>query len=164
VRLRAALLALGALLLLPASAAAVGKPTVEPVVFPPEGLFLPAGTACEFDLQADFLVNREKITFFSDSAGNPIRVLTTGSLVVRLTNLEDDISIVLNIGGPVQVTGNADGTAALVFLGRGIALLDGVFYLAIGRHVFLLDASGGLIEAGKKSGRSIDVCALLSPS
>jgi hypothetical protein len=163
-RVRAVLLAIVSLLLLPASVAAVGKPTVEPVVVPPEGLFLPAGTACEFDLQADFLVNREKITFFLDAAGNPTRVLTTGSLLVRLTNVEDDISVILNIGGPVQVTANPDGTATLVFLGRGIAFLDGVFYLAIGRHVFLLDANGSLIEPGSKSGRSVDVCAMLSPA
>ena len=158
----AIVLAIAAVLFSAAGAAAAG-PVRQPVEYPPEGFFLPAGSACEFDLQVDFPVNREKMTTFMDSEGNPIRSLITGSLVVRLTNVENDASTVINISGPLRLVFDEDGTATQYFHGRSIAFFDGIFYLAIGRHLFLVDQTGfGVIEEGRKSGRSIDVCATLS--
>ena len=158
----AIVLAVAAVLFSAAAVAAAG-PVRQPVEYPLEGFFLPAGSACEFDLQADFLVNREKMTTFMDSDGNPIRSLVTGSLVVRLTNLENDASTVINISGPLRLVYNDDGTSAQYFHGRSIAFFEGIFYLAIGRHVFLVDQTGfSVIEEGSKSGRSIDVCGSLA--
>ena len=163
-RVRAGLLAVLALFVLPTGVAAVGKPEREPLVYPPS-LVLPAGFACEeFDVQVDFLVNREFTKTFFDAEGNPIRSLVTGSLVVQLTNVEDDISMVFNIGGPSHTIYNSEGTVTQYFLGRSAPLFEGLFYLSFGRHVFLLDENLGLIEAGATSGRSVDVCALLTAS
>lgn len=154
-----------ALLALAAPSLALAKgPTREPLVYPPEGFLIPAGFACEFDLQVDFLVNREITKTWSDAEGDPIRSLVTGSLVARLTNVDADRSIVVNIGGPSWFHYNADGTISQVFLGRSSPLFEGVFYLSVGRHDFLLDGNLALIAAGSKSGRSIDICAMLSPA
>jgi len=162
-RFRAGFLAMLALLLLPMSVAAAGKPVREPLEFPPEGIFLPAGTACEFDLLAEFPVSRQYATTFFDAEGNPTRTQFNGALFVRLTNLEDDVSMVFNISGPSRLTYNADGTQTYVFLGRGIAVFEGIFHMVIGRTVFLLDETGlNVIEEGATSGRTVDICSMLA--
>ena len=123
----------------------------------------------DFTIVADILVNREYGITFTDSNGDPIRTITQGSLVVRLTNPENDVSIVRNISGPGELVFHSDGSSTqtargtwfLFFfegqLGQG---MSGTGFVSHGRVVFVNNADGtatilsrvGIIE---------DVCATL---
>ena len=73
--------------------AAASGPDIEPV--PAEDFTLPADI-CGFEVAVDILANKEKAIVFGDG-----RTMITGTLKVRLTNLDDPTrSIVLNIPGP----------------------------------------------------------------
>jgi hypothetical protein len=103
-----------AMLLIPTSASA-SKPVREPLPLPPV-IELP-GVCPDFDIVADILVNREYALTWSDADGDPIRTITTGTLKVRLTNPENDVSILRNISGPGTTTYHEDGSSTLVARG-----------------------------------------------
>jgi hypothetical protein len=74
-------------------AAASGPPVIEPQ--PAEDFTIPADI-CGFEVAVDILANGTKAIIFGDG-----RTMITGTLKVRLTNLDDPTrSIVLNIPGP----------------------------------------------------------------
>jgi hypothetical protein len=73
--------------------AAASGPDIEPL--PADDFTLPADI-CGFEVAVDILANKEKAIVFGDG-----RTMITGTLKVRLTNLDDPTgSIVLNIPGP----------------------------------------------------------------
>jgi hypothetical protein len=76
-----------------APAASASKPVIERL--PAEDFTIPADI-CGFEVSVDILANRTKSIMFGDG-----RSMITGTLKVRLTNVEDPTSsIVLNIPGP----------------------------------------------------------------
>ena len=95
-RLARPFLAALCLLILSTTAAAAAKPDRQPLEL---GDFdFAAGDVCSFAVHVEFLVNREKVTTFYDRDGNVTRVLTTGSLLVRLSPVDDpDRTTTLNI-------------------------------------------------------------------
>jgi hypothetical protein len=73
--------------------AVASGPVIEPV--PAEDFALPSDI-CGFEVAVEILGNKEKAIMFSDG-----RTMITGTLKVRLTNLDDPTrSIALNIPGP----------------------------------------------------------------
>jgi hypothetical protein len=82
-------------------------------------LVYPAGQACPFALQIETVVDNEKaaVVFPADANGD-VRVIITGRLVERLTNLENGNSLVENVSGPVFLTIHPDGSFDAVLGGR----------------------------------------------
>jgi hypothetical protein len=167
-RRTAAVLAVAVLLaVVPAASAAAG----------PSRDFLPLpdhitleGVCPDFTIEADILVNREYGITFSDANGDPVRTLTQGSLVVRLTNPDSGVSIVRNISGPGETVFHADGSSTLT--ARGTWFL---FYtadqLGAGTPAQSIVHQGRIVQVtypdGSQSieseqGTTEDVCATLS--
>lgn len=151
-------------LLLASAAPALGggKPTVGPVPFPAEGIDLPAGVFCPFDLHVDALRNTEKALTFPTLADGSVRQIVTGQLWIRVTNVDTDANVDLKISGPVRFLIEADGTTNVTFFGRSLPVQPGQFLVTSGRvvQVFHPDGSSEIIDSGH--GHTFDVCALIS--
>jgi hypothetical protein len=78
-----------------ATSAIATKPTRESMPLP--DTIVVEGVCPDLTIVANILVNREYGITFSDVNGDPTRTLTQGSLVVRLTNPDNGVSIVRNI-------------------------------------------------------------------
>ena len=157
------LLFAAALVLVSAQAVLAAKPDKAPLELPPS-IELAAGDACEFPLLIEFLANRGKTLTFYDNEGNAIRQIGTGVLKIRVTNLADEsvATLDLNISGPIHITLHPDGSATLVFGGRGISLFPpGTFVLTAGRSVVELDAGGEVISV-TNFGFEQDLCVALA--
>lgn len=144
-----------------ASPASAGQPTRDPVVIPSAFLVFAAGTACEFPIHVDVLVNRETIKTWTDANGNLVRDIITGSLWIRVVNDTTGASTELNVGGPGRDVYASDGSLIQYFHGHGLPIFDGVFYGTIGSAAFALDANFALVEVGVAHGQVIDVCGLI---
>lgn len=143
------------------SPVAAAQPSRDPVVIPPGFLVFAAGTACEFPIHVDVLVNRETIKTWTDPDGNLVRDIITGSLWIRIVNESTGASVDLNVGGPGRDVYAPGGSLIQYFHGHGLPIFDGVFYGTIGNHAFALGADFGLVEVGVAHGRIIDVCGLI---
>lgn len=139
---------------------AAGKPTVEPVPFP-DGIVLPGGVFCDFDVQVYSLLNTERATTFpADEDGNVVQIVT-GQLWIEATNLSSSASVILNISGPVRYLYRADGTTESSLLGRSVPVQPGGFTVSTGRVDQITSSDGTSVIASARGG-SIDVCALLA--
>lgn len=141
-------------------ALAGGKPTVEPVPFPPDGILLPADVFCTVDVFVEAIRNTEKaLTFPADADGNVLQIVT-GQLWISATNVVTGDNVVLNISGPYKVLIRPDGTIELTFYGRSVPVEPPGFIVTSGRVVQVLhpDGSSEILSA---RGASINVCALL---
>ena len=69
------------------SAAAIGKPDRVPVELP-DSIDFAAGEVCDFAVHLVFTTNREYLTTWYDADGNAIRDNYTGTLYIRITNLD----------------------------------------------------------------------------
>lgn len=146
-----------------ASPVAAAKPSRDPLEIPEEFLVFPAGTACEFPVHAEILLNREYIKTWTDADGNPTRDQINGSLRVRLVNDLTGDFVDLNVGGPGRDLYHGDGTMTVVFLGRSLPIFEGVFYGTLGFHSFEVNvADFSLIEIGEDHGQIINVCAMIA--
>ncbi len=159
-----ALLAVPVLVLALASPVAASKPDRQPLELPPEFDF-GAGEVCSFAVHVEFLVNREKVTTFHNRAGDIVRVQTTGSLVVRLSPVDDpDTSITVNISGPSRHVFRPDGTSTLTYAGRSISLYPpGTLVFTAGQAVVELNADG-LFASVTNIGFEADLCTALAPA
>lgn len=143
------------------SLAAAAKPLKDDVHMTPH-FVLPAGAACEFDMSVDVQANGEKYKLWLDRHGDLERGLLTGRLVLELTNLETDASVVLNVSGPGHDRFNADGTIDTAYTGRGLPFFEGVFYLSVGRDEFVVSEDWEMLEHGRTSGQALDICGMLA--
>src|SRR5436305_243242 len=145
-----------------AAPAYASPPTRDPVPLPQS--FTVEGI-CPFTVQVDALVNREKITTFSNGTQ-----LITGSVKDRLTNAsEPDKSIVLNTSGPATLVPQNDGT--LILTGRGLGLQpfpagtsitgEAEFLQFSGREVLQFNPDGSFQEI-QRAHVKLDVCAALA--
>ena len=157
------LLIAAAMVLVSAQAVLAAKPDRVPLELPPS-LELAAGDACDFPILVEFLANNGKTLTFYDNDGNAIRQIGTGTLKIRVTNLaaEPPTSLQRNISGPIHTELHPDGSATLVFGGRGISLFPpGTFVLTAGRSVVELDAAGEVISV-TNVGFEEDLCVALA--
>jgi hypothetical protein len=148
-----------ALLLVPATSAS--KPVREP---------LPAADftledVCSFDVLLEVTTNKEFITTFSNG-----RQLITGAFRVRVTNVESDESLDLNIPGPGALTENADGSLTLESHGPWLLWFfpgdlgpgsPGQLFVNNGNFVQTFQP-GGAVMIDKQTGTQTDICAALS--
>jgi hypothetical protein len=155
-------LMLGVLAAAVAGPTLAARPTREPLEYPPVFEFA-AGDVCPFAVTVEVLTNREKVMTFFGASGDAARLVTTGSLVVRLspTGVED-ASVTLNISGPVRQSFRADGTSTLTYGGRSVSLYPpGTFVLTAGQAIVELDPAGGFLSV-ENIGFESDVCEMMS--
>lgn len=148
-----AVLAAVLMTVLAAGAATAAQPIREPLVFEDEVL-----TLCSFPVLAEFTANKEYVTFFEDG-----RILVTGKLFVRLTNLDDPSnSLTLNISGPAHISPLSERIA-----GRGLFLLfpedvGGPGLILTTGRVDVVRGEDGFITNLSVKGTSVDICAALA--
>ena len=138
--------------LIAATAALAAPPTREPLVLDD----FVAENVCSFPVLIEATANKEFVTFFADG-----RILVTGKLFVRLTNLDSGTSLDLNISGPVTIT------EAEVIRGRGLLILfpedaGGPGLVLTAGRVVLVRGEDGFIANATYQGRTVDVCSALA--
>jgi hypothetical protein len=118
---------------------------------------------CPFDVQFNFLVDKEKI---HEKKGG-IEIIT-GALKLRLVNLETNASLEVNVPGPGWTVPKPDGSTD-TYMGPWIlAIPEGVLpgftprmFLSKGRVVAGLDAAGNYTSM-TLHGKVVDLCAALA--
>lgn len=117
--------------------------------------------SCTFDVDVKVIRNDEFTTSFFDASGNLVRQLTTGALVVSLTNLSNGHSVTVNISGPSTATFNGDGPFVQRFEGLSALPLPHQFLLTSGRVdiEFFPNADPVILSM---SGTQTDLCAVLA--
>jgi hypothetical protein len=153
-RPRSLLLSAVALLaaLVAAAAALASPPDREPLFFDD----FVAEDVCSFPVLIEVTANKEFVTFFEDG-----RILITGKLFARVTNLDTGTSLDLNISGPATITDTE------VSRGRGLFILfpqdaGGPGLVLTSGRVVVMRAEDGFIANMKVQGRTVDLCAALS--
>ena len=124
-----------------------------------------AGELCSFPVRIDVLVNKEYGTTFFDAAGNPTHTIVTGSLVLRLVNVDTSKSVVVNAGGPGLVLYEGDNIR-VTLRGRSLIFLpsDHLLYLNSGQVV---EFGNGTIQPVvlpviSQIGHRVDYCPILA--
>lgn len=153
-----------AALLVPVSSASAAPPVREPFVSGP--MTFPAGAVCSFPVQVDTLVNNQVTTMFFDSTGAPTRMITTGDMVLRISNASTGASVTETVSGPGIGTFNADGS--MTFHATGTWLMatfstdspPNELFLNSGHMTLELSAEGSLTVASR-TGHMTDLCAAL---
>jgi hypothetical protein len=167
-RRTALLLSAVALVMLAPAPQASARPVREFLPLPPQIEL--DGVCPDFGIVADILHNTEYSLTFSDRNGDPVRSITTGRLVVRLTNPDSGVSIVRNISGPGETVFHADGSTTLtargtwfLFYFEGQLAPDGTptSFVNSGRVVIDTDADG-VSTIRSQVGVAEDVCETLA--
>ena len=163
----AALLAVAAQPLSPASAEPGGSSGWEPSSTPP--FHLAAGESCAFVLQADVLYNSEMtrvVERYPD--GSPRVVDTKGSLGFLFTNVETGEAVRRDTSGTLHATIHEDGTIDFVFHGNGLAVIRSTntiyspgVYVVSGNADYVRHGDGQR-EFTEVDGTLEDVCQTLS--
>jgi hypothetical protein len=134
-------------------AALADKPVREPLPAPP---FSIVSGSCSFDVRIDILVNKEFITTFASG-----KQITSGRLVVRVTNLEDaSRSQVLNVSGPGR--GDLSDPTTVNVSGSSLIFFPGVLLLTHGPVSLTVDENGNVTSFTQTSQSSVDLCAVLT--
>jgi hypothetical protein len=134
-------------------------------------LDLPAGLACEFELQVTIDSSTHRVyKEFYDKNGNLVRVLTAGKgdeLSFANSNSGATLSLKGN-GSVAHVALHPDGTQTWRTTGHNVLILFPTDVpagpsttLYMGRVVFTVDTSG-VFTLRSTSGKSMDICAALS--
>jgi hypothetical protein len=152
------------LVLLPTTASA-DKPDREPLAIEPEVV----EDICTFPVLVEPVLNKEFITTFYDKEGNITKQLITGHLVSRLTNLETNESLVVNISGPGKLTFEGDrtflkghGVWLLFFIPEQLGVGDpGLFVIVKGSFLLTIGPNGTQTLSNVR-GNVTDVCELLA--
>lgn len=117
---------------------------------------------CGFDVQLDILRDRSKVIDFYDQAGNLVRTQYSGSIVIRLTNVDSGASVDLNVGGPASDVYNDDGTVTSTFRGAGLPLITDT-NLTHGNFAFTFSSDfSELLGTPKAAGHTEDTCEMLA--
>ena len=151
-RRTAAVLAAVLMTVLAAGAATAAQPIREPLLIEDDVL-----TLCSFPVLLEVIANKEYVTFFED------RILVTGKLFVRLTNLDDPSnSLTLNISGPAHISELSERSG-----GRGLYLLfpedvGGPGLILTTGRVDVVRGEDGFITNLRVKGNSVDICAALA--
>jgi hypothetical protein len=142
--------------------ASADKPTRE---FLPSEDFVIEGI-CPFAVDVHILANNAFITTFSDG-----RQLLTGTLKVRLTNLDDPSkSLDVNISGPGVQRVTEEGEFVLKATGRWLFFFSpgdlgpgdpGLLVITTGLAILRVDAEGNF-SFTHRTGTTTDVCAALA--
>ena len=165
-RIAFVLAAAGVLLVTASLATASGKPTRSLTGNVP--FTLPAGVGCAFPTSYEVLVNGETTTTFPADANGDVRLIVTGKLISRVTNLDNGKSITLNISGPAMIVEHPDGSAHA--LGGGVSAFPFFptdtpagphWWVFTGRLDLTVTAAGNLVLNGI-NGTQVDLCPQLA--
>ncbi len=149
-----------AALLAPGALAQQG-PQKEPLENEP--LEFAAGEVCPFAVKLEPVANKEMIKTFPNG-----RQMINGRLTARVTNLDANRSMVVNISGPGTFTELENDRLRLVLRGRNLLfsfesdVLGAGLFLTTGRVVAVLDLATETIVSHQHRGRAIDLCARLA--
>jgi len=142
-RIIAFLVTIGILAVMPASAAAGGKPSRE---FLPAPSTIELSDTCAFPVLLTFLDNDEYLLSFPSG-----RQIVTGHLVISATNEITGASVAINASGPGHIAADGTFTAQGRFLQWGPGI-DGL-NIYEGNHEFFTAVGPG---------RSESVCAMIA--
>jgi hypothetical protein len=128
----------------------------------------PAGKACPFAVQDEILIDNSYALFFPVDVNGDTRVIVTGHIVTRITNLDNGKSVIENVSGPTFLTFHPDGSFDAVLAGRAFIQLyptdspaGPIALLNSGRLVVTLTAPSQLI-LHNQIGRDQNVCTILA--
>ncbi len=165
--MRRVLAVVGAIALVAVSAAPVlagGKPVKASDGSPPPVIY-PAGEVCDFDLLYEDILNTSHSLTFPAADDGTERVKFGGRIVVRLTNLDTDVSRVYNASGPGTfifgdtLVVHANGPWLLTFF-EGDADGPGAWYTR-GHMRVEVDLETGQVISVNRPPNTIDVCEQL---
>ena len=131
---------------------------------------LPAGLACEFELQIAGTGDAPETREFTDESGNVVRTLTAGKgQQLTFTNVATGESVSLKSNGAVtKTTFAADGSSTVQSTGHNVLILfpgdvpaGPTTTLYVGRVTYDIDTQGTFSLTGS-SGTIRDICAELS--
>jgi hypothetical protein len=152
------------MLMASAAPAAAAKPTRE-FLPAPEFIEFAAGELCAFPLRIDVVLNREYGTTFFDAVGQPTHTIVTGSLILRIVNLDTSKSVLVNAGGPGLVVYEGDNIR-VTLRGRSLIFLpsDHLLYLNTGQVVEFGNGSiqPVVLPVISQIGRRTDYCPILA--
>ena len=132
-------------------------------------IVLPAGTACNFDLQIEGFGGNRHLKEFTDANGNVVRSLEAGTgSALRFTNLTTGNTFSTKSNGAVShITFNLDGSSTQKLTGHNLLILFPTdnppgpsTTLITGRVVFTVDING-VFTVQDVSGKTTDICAAL---
>ena len=145
--------------------------SASPVVHAADIIDLPAGLACAFDLRIEISSNPNRVSkVFNDKNGNIVRMFTAGKGdALSFTNLSTGATLALRPNGSVQqIRPLPGGSQEYTTTGHNVLILFPTDVpagpsttLYVGRLIFTVDSSG-VFTLGETSGRSTDLCAVLS--
>jgi hypothetical protein len=137
---------------------------------PPGTYELPAGLGCAFKLELTVKGGTQVLREFKDKNGNVVRILEAGKgSTLTFTNVDTGAFLSVRPNGSVsRTTLNTDGSSTVVSTGHnGLILFPSDIPAGpstttyVGRIVYTVDPFGVFTLEGT-SGKSIDVCAVLS--
>jgi hypothetical protein len=122
--------------------------------------------ACVFAYELTELRVHGNLLDFVDNAGQFRKTIIAGNFVVKVTNLETDNAITLNISGQFIFTPNPDGSLRLAAHGRNLFFtIDPEPFTVFhrGRAVLTVTPSGDMLGLvfNEVSGQSLDICQAL---
>jgi hypothetical protein len=132
---------------------------------------LDAGLGCNFQLSIKSTGEPLQERVFTDKDSRPVRSIAAGKGVqLTFTNVTSAASLSFKANGSVtKQTFNPDGTTTVVATGHnGLVLFPSddpkgpSTTLYIGRVVYMVDNSTGVFTLLGTSGKSTDICAVLS--
>jgi hypothetical protein len=162
-------LALALSLMLPmATGASASGPTRTTNPFPSPPPIIPGLCGSAAGVEIIPLRDNEYNTIFSNAAGTPQLVITTGALSVRVVNLSNNKSLDVNIPGPGETTFQSDGTFSLTMEGPWLFIvfpgqkLSPRMFLNDGLMTATFDAAGNIQSLTIIGGYHQDLCAALA--
>jgi hypothetical protein len=152
----------------PASlASASGMPTRAPVPDSANTATVAAGLACDFTLHVEPVVNNEYTLTFPAEPNGDVRVIASGHLLTRFTNLDTGHSIVVNTSSEDTIVLHSDGSATVDASGPQTLVLFASdtggpsAYVNSGRVVLNISPTGD-ITIVSQTGTQFDICSALS--
>lgn len=133
-------------------------------------LVLPAGTACDFELQVSGSEDERVVRTFTDADGNLARIITAGrGTDLTFTNLGNGESLYLAGNGSVlRQTFNPDGSRTEVSTGHSVLILfpsdvpaGPSTTLYTGQVTYTIDVDG-VFTVISSAGQTRDICAELA--
>ena len=158
---------LGAAAVLAAALAALAIP-VPAQAAPDFVLVLPAGVACEFELEVSGTGGPTVTKEFTDRDGNLVRTLTAGrGTALTFRNVSTDAMVSLESNGSVShTTIHADGSSTVQSTGHNVLILfptdvpaGPTTTLYVGRVTY--DVAAGVFSITGSSGQTRDICSEL---
>jgi hypothetical protein len=135
-----------AAVLVGATAASAGKPTISPV-----GNVDIVDTSCGFSIAVHVVADKEKVIAFDSGS-----VIITGTLKVTLTHGAN--SLFFNVSGPGFFTVERDGSVTFKGVGAGFGSANGTLLLSHGLVFIPIDPPGDT----ELHGHFVDLCPILA--